>query len=91
MVSIITIKNIKIDYSVLLFLVFSLFCGLFKVIACIYLIVILHELGHLIMIKLNKGNISELKLTIFGGILKSNIPNVSKINKVMIDLGRNYY
>ena len=58
--------KIKFHLSLLLFIIISIFSGFFKELILILLILILHELGHIITILLLKGNIREINLTLVG-------------------------
>lgn len=86
------LKYLKVDYSLLLILFLNLFTGFFKEILLIYLIIILHEFGHILFIKLFKKRIEYIRMTIFGLYVKTeSLKNLSKIKKTLINIGRNYY
>lgn len=91
-------NKIKIDLSLVFIFVISLYSGLVKELLLIYLVIVLHECGHLLFIKLFGGKITEFKLGIFGGLIKvENIHNLNKIQQFLINIGRpdyqfnNYY
>lgn len=84
--------KIKISYfTIIIFLIF-VFCGQAHYIFYIFFSISLHEFGHLLLIKLFKGKVISLELSIFGGKLDCNLTNVkSRLKKTFINLGRHYY
>ena len=86
------LKYLRVDYSLLLILFINLFTGFFKEIILIYLIIILHEFGHILFIKIFKKRIEYIRITIFGLYVKTEkLNDLSKIKKTLINIGRNYY
>lgn len=86
------LKYFKIDYSLLLGLLLFLFSGLFIEILLIYLVVLMHELGHIFFMKLFNCKISNINFKLVGCIVEvSKVKNLNKINKFMINIGRHYY
>lgn len=86
------LKYFKIDYSLLLGLLLFLFSGLFVEILLIYLVVLMHELGHILFMKLFNCKISNINLKLVGCVVEvSKIKNLNKIKKFMINIGRHYY
>ena len=86
------LKYLRVDYSLLLILFINLFTGFFKEIILIYLIIILHEFGHILFIKIFKKRIEYIRITIFGLYVKTEkLNDLSKIKKTLINFGRNYY
>lgn len=86
------LKYLRVDYSLLLILFINLFTGFFKEIILIYLIIILHEFGHIFFIKIFKKRIEYIRITIFGLYVKTEkLNDLSKIKKTLINFGRNYY
>jgi len=66
-------KNIiKIDISTYFIILLYLISGCFKEVILLYLIIIIHELGHMFFIKKFKKEIIEIKIYPFGGITKYN-------------------
>lgn len=61
---------LKIDYTTYILLVLSLFCGNFKRIIILFVIIIIHELGHLIWLKKYHKKIIKITIYPFGGISK---------------------
>lgn len=59
---------IKIDISTYLFILIALLAGYIKSILLIYLIVIIHELGHFFFFKIFKINVIKIVIYPFGGI-----------------------
>ena len=66
-------KNIiKIDISTYLIILLYLISGCFKEVLVLYLIIIIHELGHLFFLKIYNKKVLEIKIYPFGGITKYN-------------------
>ena len=63
-------KIIKFDYSFLFILFILLLCGYIRIGIFISLIVIIHELGHVLICKLFKYKIINVTIYPFGGITK---------------------
>ena len=65
-------NKISIHPFFYLLLLLSFFCGLFKDIICLFIILFIHEIGHISMSLLFKWNIKEIKLNITGGEISNN-------------------
>lgn len=65
------LKLIRINGFTLIFLLLVLFCGFIKDCLIIFLIVFLHELGHIFFLKVFNYKIISVTLYPFGGITKS--------------------
>ena len=65
----IIMKKFKIHYSFLLILLLAFLIGLAKEIIVILFVLLIHELGHLLFLKLFKNNISQITLYPFGGVI----------------------
>ena len=63
---------IKIDFSTYITFLLYLISGCFKEVLILYSIILFHEFGHLLFIKLFNKNIIEIKIYPFGGITKYN-------------------
>lgn len=70
-------KKIEISPYFLLLIFLSLISGLFKDIFSLFLIIIIHELGHIIMSLIYKWNINKVKINIYGGYIIYN-ENIDK-------------
>ena len=68
--NILNMKIIKFDYSFLFILFILLLCGYIRIGIFISLIVIIHELGHVLICKLFKYKIINVTIYPFGGITK---------------------
>lgn len=81
-------KNIKIPFKIHIttyfFFCLSFLCGYFKNSLYIFLIVFIHEMGHLFFIKLFSYKVLEVTFYPFGGITKVDKPLNAPINKEMI-------
>lgn len=62
-------KKIKISYMLYIIIFLSLLSGLFKDILCLFLIIILHELGHIISSLYYKWKIDNIKIGVCGGYI----------------------
>lgn len=61
--------KIKFHYTLILFICLGLICGIFKKILVIYILIMCHEIGHLVFIKLFKKKINKITILPFGGII----------------------
>ena len=62
------LKKCNIHFTTYLMLLIAIMCGYFKPIIYLYLIVVFHELGHIITISLFKYSIISINIYPFGGI-----------------------
>lgn len=65
------LKKFKFDNSTYLFILLYFICGFIKNIMIIYLIVIIHELGHFFIAKLCNYKINKVTIYPFGGITET--------------------
>lgn len=86
----ITIKmpKIKIHYSLLIYIILCTFTGFFKDFIIIFGILMFHELGHIMMIKLFKGKIKKITLSIIGGLMDIELTNNKIIPNLLISFAR---
>ena len=63
-------KIIKVNFLSIYFLLLLFLCGYLKVGLIIFFIILLHELGHVIFIKLYKYKIESITIYPFGGVTK---------------------
>lgn len=82
-------KNLfKINIFTYLFFLLSILSGFYKDIIIINIILILHELGHFILMKLNKIKVYSITIYPYGGMIKSNmLINTSSIKIFFISIG----
>ena len=79
--------KIKIHESLVILLLISLFVGLFNKLLIIYLIVIMHELGHIIACYFYKRKVDKITLIPLGGIIEfENDKNTSLKEELIIIL-----
>ena len=64
-------KIIKVNFLTLYFLLLLFLCGFIKIGLIIFFIVIFHELGHALILKLFKYKIIDITIYPFGGIIKT--------------------
>ncbi len=82
------LKKIKIDFTTYFIIIGSLLCGWFKNILLVFMIILIHELGHVCFITKYHYEILEIRLYPFGGITKTRMPINTPIKKsVIIALG----
>lgn len=77
-------KNITIDYSTLYLLLIYFLCGYIKVGLTIFIVVIIHELGHVLTSILFKYKIVSVRIYPFGGVTKLDKDINTSINKELI-------
>lgn len=82
-------KNIiKIDISTYIIILLYLLSGNFKEVIILYLIIIIHELGHLFFLKIFNKEVLEIKIYPFGGITRYNsLINHNIKEELLISLG----
>ena len=79
------LNKIKINYYTYYFLILCFFCGLIKNVLILFMIVILHEIGHVITTLLCKYKIEKVEIFPFGGITTINkLINSSIIKDILI-------
>lgn len=78
------LNKIKINSFTYYFLITCFICGLIKNAIILFLIVIIHEIGHLIMIRLFHYKIENVSIYPFGGITTINKLINSNLNKDLI-------
>lgn len=80
--------KIKFHYTLYVFLLLSYFCDLFLETLVMFIILILHELGHIVFLKKYKREIINITFFPFGGIIKHNTKyNVKIIEDLLISSG----
>lgn len=79
---------IKIHASLFIFLILAAFTGFLTSFLCLFSILIFHECGHLLFIKLFKGKIKQIHLTLIGGIMDIETPHLSFFQNLCILCGR---
>lgn len=81
-------RNISIKFNInvttYLFFLLSFLCGFFKNAIIIFIIVFIHEIGHVLTIKLCRYKIIKVEFFPFGGITRIDKPINSSINKEML-------
>ena len=83
-----TKSKIYIDYFTYITLFISLITGMFKSISIIFLIIIIHELGHIFFLKIYGYKINRIELYPFGGITKIEKNINTPINEeILISVG----
>lgn len=89
MVNILVMKKLfNISYYTYLLLLISFLCGYIKNILIIYFIIIFHEIGHILLIKLCNYKILSINIYPFGGITLIDKKINTSINKdILINLG----
>ena len=78
-------SKVKVHYSFYLLFLSCLLMDNFLDYLCIFCVFILHELGHLFFIILKKGKIFSIKISLFGGIISTNVQN-----SFLVDFGRHF-
>jgi len=78
------LTKFHLNITTYLFFLLSFLCGYFKQTLMIFLIVFLHECGHIIMIKLCNYKFLKVEFYPFGGMTKIDKPLNSSINKEIL-------
>ena len=78
--------KIKLHYSLLGIVLLFIFSGLYIEILLFFLIIILHECGHIISLKIFKQNINTFNITLVGGILDVEYKNLNILKEVIVSL-----
>ena len=81
------IKQIKVNPLVFIYLLICLYFQNLGYYLLFFICLIIHELGHIFFIVLNKGMINKIYFNVFGGVIDYKIKNEN--NKIWISLGRN--
>ena len=81
-------KIIKFDVSFYLLVLLSFLCGKFKNIIILYLIIFIHEFGHIFFIKYFNKEIISIKFYAFGGITNYySLVNHKILEELLISIG----
>ncbi len=78
------LKKIKINNFTYFFIIICALCGYIKNITIIFSICLIHELGHIIFIKLFKYEINSVEILPFGGYTEINKKINTSINKDLL-------
>ena len=81
----ITLKKIKIHYSLVLYIILCGFTGFIKDGLLILSILFIHELSHILAITIFKGKVDRLDLTLIGGLMEVSLQKQSKIQTLIVD------
>ena len=81
-------KKIKLSPFFLLIIFISLISGLFKDVITLFMIIIIHELGHVMLSYLFKWNIKSVEIGVFGGFITyDDVIDKPFIEEIIISLG----
>lgn len=78
---------IKIRYSVYLFITIGILSGLIKEVLILYSVILIHELGHIIMIKLLNEKINSIEITPIGCFINLKKKHFSLLKGILIYSG----
>lgn len=78
--------KIKIHYSLIIFIILSLFLGQLKYVLIFLTIVLLHEGGHIFALLLFKGELQKITLTVVGGIIDVNDYKLNNLQNLIVSL-----
>ena len=82
--NLLNMKIIKVNPLTLYFLLLFFLCGFIKIGLIIFFIVIFHELGHALILKLFKYKIIDITIYPFGGIIKADKDINTPTNKELL-------
>lgn len=74
----------KINYSFWFLIIYSLFLGYFKELLILILCLLIHELGHYLIVLIFKLKVNYFNVSLFGGDMNISIQNVSKPIKLIL-------
>jgi len=80
----------KINYSFIALVIFSLYTGYINYLLLFCLCLLIHELGHILFIKMFKVKVIKFSLSLYGGTLQLDNKQFNKINqtkKILIYIG----
>ena len=77
--------KVKLHVSLILILVINLITDNFLYLIPFTICFLIHELGHIIIIYLNKGKIQEIEINAFGAMISTNLHN-----NILVDFGRHH-
>lgn len=82
-------KNIfKINLFTYLFLILSMLSGYFREMFIVFIILVIHELGHFFLMKFMDIKVNSITIYPYGGMIKSNmIINTNSLKVIFISLG----
>lgn len=80
--------KVKVHLSLVLYSFVCLFSGFIKDFSIIILILLFHELGHIIFIKAFKGKINCINLSLIGVLMDIETKNKSLFPTLLINFGR---
>ena len=79
---------IKFNYTLIIYLVISMFTGFILEASLILLILFLHELGHIITIYLFNGKVNKLTISLVGGLMDVSLNNNRFLPNLLVHLAR---
>lgn len=78
----------KINIFTYIFLIFSMLSGYFREMFIVFMILIVHELGHFFLMKLMNIKVFSITIYPYGGMIKSNmLINTNSLKVILISLG----
>lgn len=82
-------KNLfKINIFTYIFLILSMLSGFFREMILVFLILLIHEMGHFFLMKLNSIKIKSITIYPYGGMINSNmLINTNSLKVLIISLG----
>lgn len=83
----ITMKKFSIHYSFFLLILMGILIGLIKEISQMIMVILIHEIGHLVFIKLFKFKLEKINIYPFGGVINYNMKNDFLYKSFFITIG----
>jgi len=81
------IKRIKVDPLLIVYFLLCMYFGSIKFYLSFLFCLLIHEIGHIFLILLYKGQVIDVCFNIFGGVINYKLNKES--NKLLICMGRN--
>lgn len=76
--------KIKLHYSLLVFLIITLFAGIFINFLILFFSIIVHEMAHLLLIYIFKLKPKDITITAFGGVINVDLDRCGFFKKLLI-------
>ena len=80
--------KIKVHFSLIIYFVICLYVGFLKDFLIIFSILLFHELGHIFWIIIFNGKIKKITISLIGGLMDIELPNLKLLPKYLILCGR---
>lgn len=84
------IKRIKISGLLIAYFLLCVYFNYFTIFVALCCSLFVHEAGHIVFIKIFKGKIKDISISIFGGKINFSVFNKRLFPTLLINFGRNF-